>query len=385
MWLLYNEADLRNGGAQVEGSVFFAACEQYEAQRMQQAVSRILSHYGGAAAFLQQGKRVVIKPNLLMARAPAQATTTHPLLVETVARTFVQAGADVTIADSPGGPFREATLGRVYDLCGMTEAARGSGAVLNRDLSAVTVQYDGRREFEVMRVLAEADVIIDLAKLKTHRMTYFTGAAKNMFGSIPGLGKAAMHSKLPGTEAFCNMLVDLCMCMKPALSIIDAVDGMEGKGPSGGTVRHGGALIASRNPFAADLAAMEFAGLDSRRSPVHTYAAARQLVPRHASELERCGDMLPPVSPPFAPPVETKSTWSVLEHLPGFIRRPLQEKLAPYPMFSDRCVGCGDCARACPRQAITVENRRAILKKSACIKCYCCHELCPIRAVEIED
>lgn len=369
----------------MERSVFLVSCDKYETQQMQQAVSRILSHYGGAQAFLQQGKRVVIKPNLLMARAPSEATTTHPLLVEAVAWAFVSAGADVIIADSPGGPFREAALGRVYDLCGMTEAARNSGAALNRDLSSVTVQYEGRREFDVLRVLAEADIIIDLAKLKTHRMTYFTGAAKNMFGSIPGLGKAAMHSKLPGTEAFCNMLVDLCMCMKPALSIIDAVEGMEGKGPSGGTARHAGALIASCNPFAADLAAMEFAGLDSEKSPVHTYAAARRLVPHDAVELERCGDMLPPVSPPFAPPVEARSTWSVLERLPGFIRRPLQEKLAPYPVFGSRCVGCGDCARACPRQAIAVKNGRAVLERSMCIKCYCCHELCPIRAVEIKD
>ena len=55
----------------------------------------------------------------------------------------------------------------------------------------------------------------------------------------------------------------------------------------------------------------------------------------------------------------------------------------PFPHITPRCVGCGDCARACPRQALHVANGKAHLDKRKCIKCYCCHEMCPIKAIDV--
>lgn len=370
----------------MEQSVVTAACASYETEEIKKTVRDIFDRFGGAGAFLRGGNRVLIKPNLLMARTPGEGTTTHPELVAATAELFVEAGAVVTIADSPGGPYNDFYVSRVYRACGMEEAARRSGARLSHDFTHRRVNYDGfaPRAFDIITPVAEADVVISLAKMKTHMMTYFTGAVKNLYGVVPGLTKAKYHSELPDKEDFCRMIIDLCRVVTPSFCIIDGVEGMDGKGPSGGRVRKAGVLIASKNPFAADLAAMHIAGLLPERAPIHNHAWQIGLVPRTAAELTYLGDVVPPLADPFIPAVAGgTSNLSFLNYLPRPIRAPLQRALIPAPKMTERCVGCGDCARACPVHAIVVKGGKASIDRRACIRCYCCHELCPIKAVEL--
>ena len=370
----------------MDRQVFTAACADYTPDAVRRAAVRMLAAFGGAESFLKKGRRVVIKPNLLMARQPEGATTTHPEVVEAVAALFTEAGATVIIADSPGGPYNALTLQRVYRACGMEEAARRSGARLNKDCSSQKVEFDGmrKREFDILTPVLQADVLINIGKMKTHMLTYFTGAVKNCYGAVPGLTKAAYHSRLPGQQEFCRMLVDLCRCVAPDLSIIDGVEGMDGRGPSGGRVRRAGVLIASRNPFAADLAAMHICGLTPERSPVHTFASAQGLTPAHPDGLEMTGDCVPPLSEPFLPPAGKGSgRESVINRLPAKWRQPLRRAMIAAPRVTDRCIGCGSCARSCPRHAIVIRQGRAYVQGGDCIRCYCCHELCPVRAIQI--
>ena len=92
----------------------------------------------------------------------------------------------------------------------------------------------------------------------------FTGAVKNLFGCIPGLDKAQYHLKVPDRDDFGAMLVDLMLACKPALAVMDAVVGMEGDGPAGGSPRHIGALLASADCLALDVVASAIAGLDPK-------------------------------------------------------------------------------------------------------------------------
>ncbi len=370
----------------MEKRVFAAVCRSYERDELSRAVDRIFEAWGGVQVVLKNGPKIVVKPNLLMAREPDLATTTHPVLVELVAEKLVKNGADVTIADSPGGPYNEIRMNRVYRACGMDDAAARSGAKLNHDWTHEVIEYPGfeNRQFHIISPIAEADAVVDIAKMKTHLMTYFTGAVKNMFGSIAGLEKAAWHSRLPKKEDFCRMIVDLCQCVNPVFCIIDGINGMDGKGPSGGRVRSSNVLFASTNPFAADLAAMHYCGLDPELAPIHNHGAKLRLVPEKYEDLVMMGDELKPLDEPFVPPAKGIKSDSFVNYLPRFMHRTARRLFVPFPQMSQRCIGCGECARACPRQAITVENGKARVDKTKCIQCYCCHELCPIKAVELK-
>jgi len=370
----------------VDNKVFAVKCESYDPALINAAVARIFESVGGVKEILKKGNKVLVKPNLLLAKTPGEAVTANPQIVEAVCSMLVKEGADVTVADSPGGPYNDVRMTRIYNICGMTEAAERSGAKLNRDFGHRRVHYSGikERDFDIIEPVAHADVIITVGKLKTHMLTYFTGAVKNNFGTIPGLEKAKWHSRLPGTKDFAEMICDLCRCVSPDLSIIDGIEGMDGKGPSGGRVRKAEVIFAARNPFAADLAAMHYCGLDPELAPIHKAGVYVNAVPEKYEDLEMLGDEIGILEPPFIPATKVKRSGSVINYLPGFMQKPLRNLFLPYPVPGDRCIGCGDCARACPRSAITISNGKAVVDKKQCIQCYCCHEMCIIKAIDIK-
>lgn len=361
--------------------VYLAACSDYEYANVKSAVEKIFQEFGGVADIVKTGaiKNVLIKPNLLMPRKPEEVTTTNPAVVKAVAELFTSAGCTVTIADSCGGPYTKMLQTRLYNLCGMTKVAEETGATLNFDFESRDVEYEDRR-FPIITPVLDADYIVDIAKLKTHGLAYYTGAVKNMFGTIPGLTKAKYHSKYPNKEDFCEMLVDLCECTKPSFSIIDGVIGMEGQGPSGGRPKNVGLIIGSTNPHAADLAGARIMGFVP--SIIHTLVIAerRGYIPKTAHELEYSGVNPAQYEFKFIPPI--KNSPIPIGFMPKAIRPLLTKLFVPYPdIHTDTCIGCGDCSRVCPEQTISIINKKAVIDYSKCIKCYCCHEMCPYKAI----
>ena len=112
------------------------------------------------------------------------------------------------------------------------------------------------KQLEVLKPLIDADIVINLPKLKTHTMMTFTGAVKNMFGAIAGTAKADMHLRMADYIKFADCLIDIFLSVKPTLNIMDAIDGMEGYGPNNGNPRHIGVLMASTDGFSLDAAAL---------------------------------------------------------------------------------------------------------------------------------
>jgi ferredoxin len=182
------------------------------------------------------------------------------------------------------------------------------------------------------------------------------------------------------------MLVDLSLLVKPVLTIVDAVDSMEGNGPSGGTIRHTGMLFASRNLYALDLALCAYVGFSPDEVLTVRHAVDTNLCPATAAELDWLGekpDFLPDFTPPDSRPTNFTS------HVPVFLRKPtawlLEHVFESRPVIlRDRCIGCGKCAESCAPGAAVVQERKAVIDKKLCIKCYCCHEFCPVKAVKIK-
>jgi len=355
-------------------------CENYNEDKIEALVGEMFDTLEPDVDFAQ--KTVALKVNLLMARAPQRATTTHPAVVSAVAKSVIKRGGNALICDSPGGGmmFSTALLKNVYSVCQMDEAAQNSGAQLNFDVSSTKVSHErnGKKiTFPVLNVLLNADYIINLPKLKTHSFTWFSGAVKNMFGAIPGVQKASYHMTKSKRADFSAMLVDLIECIPPQISIMDAVVGMEGNGPSNGNPRYLGYMLASKNPHALDMAATYMIGYAANEIDTLNEAISRGLCSKSLDELEMIGeDVFSVVIKDYAFPD------SVVKRGGKGQKSDEHDELFP-DVILDKCEGCMDCKISCPALAIEMADGKARIDMAKCIKCYCCQELCPYDAIKI--
>ncbi len=352
--------------------VILSECRDYDKTNVAGAFERMATTLGMNNA-IRPGMRVVIKPNLLMRAKPDAQTTTHPSLVEAVATYVVQRGAAAIIADSPGGPYTPRILERLYQETGMKAVADSAGAVCNLNTTHQSVQVGGRA-VDVIEPILRADLVINLCKCKTHALARFTGGVKNLFGVVPGLTKAALHMRYPDTMAFCDLLVDLYEYVKPAFTIMDAVVGMEGDGPSGGTPKGVGLLIGADDAHELDMVACHIVGFKYREVPTLLLAKRRGLLPDDVHALEIVGD-------PDAYRVDFKkpSGGGIMSNAPLLNLRPI------YPVIDHRkCVSCMVCRDNCPAKTIVVNGNTPVIQYNDCIRCFCCHELCPKKAIDLK-
>jgi len=205
---------------------------------------------------------------------------------------------------------------------------------------------------------------------------------KNLFGCIPGLEKAQYHLKVPDRDDFAGMLVDLMLAVKPTLAIMDAVVGMEGEGPAGGTPRHVGALIASQDSVALDVVAAAMAGLDPLEVYTNKAARARGLGPASVDDVEVLGtDWRELALSDFQLPARDLSS-----RMPKWLAPRLRHWTTARPYLRDRvgCTRCKTCEKSCPVGAIAVSSDAGpVFDNGICIRCYCCQELCPPQVIAL--
>ena len=361
----------------------------YDRGTVQAAVDRHFDLLDLDRLIPREGK-ITVKPNLLMKRRPEDGTTTHPALVEAVIRRVQQVSeAEITIADSPGGPFTRAALEGIYKASGMEEVARRTGAVLNYDTGSTHVPNpEGElcKAFDLINPIAGADFIISICKLKSHCMTGLSGGVKNLFGCIPGLTKPEFHWRYPQERDFCGMLLDLCGTVKPGITFVDAVVSMEGDGPSSGDLRQTDMTLCATNPYELDLVLTKVIGRQPEDIPLVDCARERGLCPSSADGVELCGDPLRTFADFRMPRSRTVDfVSSIPKPLRGICEPIIRRYLTPRPkVLKNKCVGCGKCAESCPAHTIAIVDRKACIDRSKCIRCYCCHEMCPIHAIQVK-
>ena len=266
--------------------VVIAPCTDYSDETTRAALEQVLAPLGGPD-WVSTGMKVVIKVNLVTAAKPEEAATTHPGLLCSLVRMLAERGADVVVGDSPGGLYTAAYVGRIYAATGM-KAVEQAGGRLNQNFEEREAKFpEGKvcRQFRYTAYLDDADAVIDFCKLKTHGMMAMTCGAKNMFGAIPGTVKPESHFRYPDPRDFARMIVDLDEYFKPRLTIVDAVDCMEGNGPTGGVPRHMGAVLAGESPHKIDLVCAGLIGLRREEVPTLEAALERGLIPASAEEL----------------------------------------------------------------------------------------------------
>lgn len=340
---------------------------------------------------LRPDLKVVIKPNLVMAKSPDYPVTTHPLVVKAVVRYLREHGVtDITLAESSGGLYNAEHMKNLYRTCGMADLE--PDIRMNMDFSAQTVatkQGFKNHSFHLITPIVEADYIINICKLKTHAMTGYSGGIKNLFGTIPGLEKPQMHYRWPDIEDFSNMLLELAQTVAPQLTVIDAVDAMEGNGPTGGTSHPMHLLMAARDFYTQDYFAAGLMKLDPMNIVMIRQAVEQRLAT--PDNIRLVGDEIPDDLTPFQVPDTKRLDFSTA--LPGFLQRPavavMGKLFKSYPLLNkSKCVGCGKCAESCPAHIIKIKQdrhgkKKAVFQKKGCISCFCCQEMCPMKAIEV--
>lgn len=367
--------------------VSIRTCRSYDRALVDTAVRRAVADLGGIEQFVSPGEKILIKPNLLIPRSPDEAITTHPEVLRVVIRLVKEAGGVPVVGDSPAGRATERLLRHLADRTGMTAVCGEEGAEFVFFTESTKVGYtEGvvAKSFELTSVVSNVDGIISIAKLKTHSFTVFTGAVKNLFGLVYGLKKAEYHMRMKDPESFSEMLVDLAECVKPRLTVMDGVVGMDGDGPSAGRVRDVGVVMASANPHALDLAAVEAVGADPES--IWTISSARRrglLPPAHSPDRIRIlGDDITSLDiDSFRMPPKLRVFGAIPSVLGGFASEAATRK----PVFlASRCDKCGSCVEACPAEVLSLNSNGIVsIDRDGCIRCYCCQEVCPQRAVDL--
>lgn len=293
------------------------------------------------------------------------------------------AGGTPIVGDSPGGPNIAGQIRALHETTGIARVCAEEDAELVLfDDDAVRVANPGGAlygAFTLGRHVVDADVLISVPKLKTHGFMMFTGAVKNLFGCIPGLEKAQYHLKVPDRDDFAGMLVDLMIACKPALAVMDAVVGMEGDGPAGGSPRQVGAIMASADCVALDVVAAAMAGLDVRAVYTNKVAARRGLGPASVADIDVVGVDWRDLAPEgFRLPARDLSSM-----MPTWLGRRLRQWTTARPFLetATACTLCRTCERSCAVGAARVGTAGPVFDRRACIRCYCCQELCPPQAI----
>ncbi|MEL6384545.1 MAG: DUF362 domain-containing protein [Cyanobacteria bacterium J06626_18] len=255
-------------------TVSLLRAQSYAVDEVHEKLQRLLEPLGGIEAIVKPGDRVLLKPNLLTGARPTKECVTRPEVVYCVAELVKAAGGRPFLGDSPAFgsahgvakangylPWLEKANVPVQELHGQRYATDASGELAHLLLSK-----------EVMN----ADVVINLPKVKSHMQLTLTLGVKNLFGCVPGKMKAWWHMEAgKDRDRFGTMLVETARAIAPQLTIVDGIIGHEGNGPSGGEPRSLGLLGASTNVFALDRVLVEILGVNPAEVP--TVAQSQRL------------------------------------------------------------------------------------------------------------
>ena len=360
-------------------TVSLVRCETYGSIALEAAVRRAVDLLGGISRFVKPGDRVLLKPNLLSAHPPEKRITTDPQVVRAVARLVLEAGGKPFIGDSPAlGSFT-----RIAAKTGMADIAHELGielVELTQPTPALMPADSVFKKLEIASQALEADVVINLPKLKTHAQMLLTLGVKNLFGTIVAQRKAEWHYMVGvDRDAFAALHLEIYMTLRPALTILDGVYGMEGHGPANGKPRRINLIAAAEDAVALDVAICDLLGVPLSLFPLYRVARDRKIGETDVSRIIFKGDS----KKAFAVQDFDVPKLDSLRVLPGMFDWFSKRFLVSKPVCDQSlCIGCGQCAEICPADAIRPESENVIFDYERCIRCYCCQEICPENAIQ---
>jgi len=367
--------------------VALVRCESYNYDEVKKAIDKGLELLGGVEKFCSPNEKLLLKPNLLATDTSTKCATTNPEVFKAVATAFKGQCASLTYGDSPAFQSPKS----VSRKNGIGAYAESLGIELSDFESGSEITFpEGiqNKKFTIANGILQKDCLISICKMKTHGFMKVTGAIKNQFGAIPGTLKGEFHVKVPDSNTFAKMLIDLNRYLKPRLYIMDGIVAMEGNGPRSGDAKQMNVLLFSTDPVALDATFCRIINLDPTYVPTNVYGKEFGLGTYLENEIELVGDPLQSfVSKDF----NVKRT-PLTPHKSENIAKNLRSIIGKKPIINqNKCVKCGICVKMCP---LTPKALNWVGKEgenipqydyTRCIRCFCCQELCPEGAITIKQ
>lgn len=359
-----------------EHKVAITHCNEYEINKVYESIKTLVENTDFP---IVQGKKVLIKPNILTDSKPEKAVTTNPVVIQALIRILKERGASlIYVGDSPG--FHTSSF--KADGCGIHHVIEEEKVIWAdfTDKPKDRVLWHGIKAPQT-RFLDECDVVISAAKMKTHQLMYTTGAVKNMFGTVPSINKSALHLAARTPESFSKLILSIYHTHTPEWAIMDGIISMEGAGPSNGDRKKTNLLLASASPISLDYAEAVVMGYNPSDIPILKNADKEEYLPITYPLLKAEDEVIKDFKR-----VKIKKRGLFNSLLLPFVRRlfPKLRDNRKTPVFlKEKCKHCSKCVEICPNHALTLKEDGVHIDKSKCIRCYCCHEMCPFRAIEI--
>jgi uncharacterized protein (DUF362 family)/NAD-dependent dihydropyrimidine dehydrogenase PreA subunit len=366
--------------------VVIKECKSYDLNLLISKINSGIEILGGWGKFIQPGNKVLLKVNMIGPKSSDSAGVTHSEFVRALVRILKEQGCTVWIGDSSGGAIGGmAPTARSFKVTGYERVAQEEGAVIkNFDSEGVVEVKPESKPGEKMylaKPIFDADVVINVPKLKTHSAGIYTGAVKNVFGCIPGLRKAQYHKMAPDPGDFGQVIADIHRGAKFHLHIMDGVTAMQGEGPTAGDVYQANKILISEDPLALDTVAIQMLGMELADVPILVTAQDRKLGESKQENIILEGDYkVIPRLENFKLPKRFRSSkkrnHKVLVKVIDFFKaRPKVNR--------NKCKNCNVCVESCPVEAINIDTKEIDYQK--CIECMCCHELCMHKAVDLKN
>ena len=352
-------------------------CKNYEINKVYTTIKESLKNINFK---IPKNKTILLKPNVLGPHPPEKAITTHPIILEAVCKLLKENNCKIWIGDSCGIADYGFT-NKCFKVCKIEAVAKKYNAKLIafETETATTIKDDKAKilkKINIAQAPLKADLIINLPKLKTHVLMKYTGAVKNMFGCIPGGLKSKLHSKAPREDLMGKLLLDIYQNVKPELTIMDGIVGLEGNGPGvAGIPKKIGLILASKDAVALDIIATKIIGYNPMDIATIKFAIERGLL-KNLNDIEVIGEKN--VSIKYKKPdrlsklISKAPPWLTQIFFILSSKRPYVDK--------DKCKRCRVCFKVCPVKAISMKPFPTF-NRTKCILCYCCHENCPYDAI----
>lgn len=252
---------------------------------------------GGLDNIIREGDRVLIKPNLAFKAPPESHAVVDPRTVEAVTAVVKEnsKAAEVWVGDNPSLGLQVGRAAPAFETSGMEPAAWRGGAdkvIYFDETSTIDVTIPEAKVFkkaEVFRPFMEADVVINLPKMKVHLAGTVTLGLKNYNGIVPNRHPSEQQQGAHRIDLG-QKFADMYRIRPCDLTIVDAIIGMEGQGPHAGTPVEMNLVVAGQDTVAVDAVSSYIMGFYPVEIPAIRIAANEELGVMDLGQMELVGE-----------------------------------------------------------------------------------------------